>query len=276
MVPDISWNSWATGRQHILFKLHLNRCLNLNRFPPCLVFAWGSFPGPREGSSHMCPEQSPALVDIRSWGVHLGSLWGKWGWVVQRAHQLTALSPAGLPWASLHCSCRSARCPETEPGARSRGVGPTEDVPSHELWFRRAGSHLPWDSKAFCLKMAFAVAMLCRQRGLEEATSTLPLGITSHICFKTHKFMQLFSHTLFRSLEVKMWASPQPPPCQEKSSHATFQHTDYHPPVLITHAYTLLQNTWGSRPQLFGNPKKLHSYTKDSHFLFTSKPWMKE
>lgn len=184
----------------------------------------------------------------------------------------TSRSPLGL----TALNCRSARCPETEPGARSRGMGPTEDVSSHELWFRRAGSHLPWDSKAFCLKMAFAVAMLCRQRGLEEAISTLPLGITSHICFKTHKFMQLFSHTLFRSLEVKMWASPQPPPCQEKSSHATFQHTDYHPPVLITHAYTLLQNTWGSRPQLFGNPKKLHSYTKDSHFLFTSKPWMKE
>ena len=196
--------------------------------------------------------------------------------VVQRAHQLTALGSASLPSASLHWTA-GAPAALRQPGARSRGVGPTEDVSSHELRFRRAGSHLPWDSKVFCLKMAFAVAMLCRQRGWEEATSTLPLGITSHICSKTHKFIQLFSHSLFRSLEVKMWASPQPLPHQEKSSHATFQHTDHRPPVLITHAYhTLLQNTWGSRPQLFGNPKKLHSYTKDSHFLFTSKPWIKE
>lgn len=129
VVPDISWNSWAMGRQHILFRLHLNRCLNLNRFPPCLVFARSSFPGPREGSSHTCPEQSPALVDIRSWGVHLGSLWERWGWASNSCTKgppadSTSVSRSPLGLAALNCG--GARCPVTEPGRSSRGVGLTE------------------------------------------------------------------------------------------------------------------------------------------------------
>ena len=166
--------------------------------------------------------------------------------VVQRAHQLTALGSAGLPSASLHWTA-GAPAALRQPGARSRGVGPTEDVSSHELRFRRAGSHLPWDSKVFCLKMAFAVAMLCRQRGWEEATSTLPLGITSHICSKTHKFIQLFSHSLFRSLEDKMWTSPPP----LKSSHATFQHTGYHPPHYPCLPHTLAKHTGVKTPAIW-------------------------
>ena len=105
--------------------------------------------------------------------------------------------------------------------------------------------------------------------GVSASTSVLPMNTQdwSPLLF----FVCLFSHSLFRSLEDKMWAStPHPNHPMPLSNIQTIT-------LLIKHAYhILLQNTRGSRPQLFGNPKKLYSYTKDSHFLFTSKPWMKE
>lgn len=126
------------------------------------------FPGPREDSSLTGLEHSPALVDPRRWGVHLGSLWEKRGWTTNCCTEgpLVSGSPLGL----TALNCRSARRPATA-RCKEQRLGPA-DVSSPELQFRRAGSHLPWGSKAFRLKM-FTVPMLCRQRGL-EATSTLP------------------------------------------------------------------------------------------------------